>query len=287
MMWSIRLRISCIDRDHPFGVELAERNLQPAAMVGHFVNTVQLKIEQFPDPQPAGPLQPQRGSGQGVLRASRQDLGEASVDVDGKVARQRPRQFGGVVAEQQLARWRIRPAPLGDVGQETSHGQHSTGSVGDGDRLAGPGVQCVDQRGQVRLDMTAPVQPSQRCQSWVGIGQEHAEVSQPGRDRRHRLGSTGRPFPFQVSDHRGPDRWRHLGQPFVERDRPARSGKLVDHAEMEQHPLGVADRRQIVLMTLPGPPLPVSTRGRELGQVGEGQLRQRTPGLDQQPRRHL
>ena len=49
-----------VDRDHAFGVKLVERDLQPAAVFGQVVDAVELEVEQFPDPQPAGSLQPQR-----------------------------------------------------------------------------------------------------------------------------------------------------------------------------------------------------------------------------------
>lgn len=39
-----------IERDHPFGVELAEGHLQPGALLGDLVDGVELEIEQFPDP---------------------------------------------------------------------------------------------------------------------------------------------------------------------------------------------------------------------------------------------
>ena len=50
MIWSIRFADLGIDRDHPFGVELAERDFQPAAVLRHVVDTVELEVEQFPDP---------------------------------------------------------------------------------------------------------------------------------------------------------------------------------------------------------------------------------------------
>ena len=75
MMWSISVEDLVVERDHPFGVELAERDLQPAAVAGDFVDAVQFEVEQFPDPQPAGALQPQRGRGQLVARAARSALG--------------------------------------------------------------------------------------------------------------------------------------------------------------------------------------------------------------------
>jgi hypothetical protein len=63
---------------------------------------------------------------------------------------------------------------------------------------------------------------------------------------------------FQVGDQRGADGRADLGQPLDERDRPARAGQLVDDPDMEQHPLGVAERRQVVVVTLAGPTSPAA-----------------------------
>jgi hypothetical protein len=95
----------CVDGHHPFGVEFAVGDHQPAAMIGNLVDAVQLEIEQFPDPQPAGSLQPERGGGQRVLGLPGQHLGQATVDVDRQVAGQRLRKLGVVVAEHQPAGW--------------------------------------------------------------------------------------------------------------------------------------------------------------------------------------
>ena len=56
---------------------------------------------------------------------------------------------------------------------------------------------------------------------------------------------------------------------------------------MEQHPLGVADRRQVVLLALPVA-LCAVVAGRARTPPGRrGELVQAPAGLDQQPRRHL
>jgi hypothetical protein len=39
-----------VDGHHPFGVQLAERDLQPAAVLAHFVDAVEFEVEQFSDP---------------------------------------------------------------------------------------------------------------------------------------------------------------------------------------------------------------------------------------------
>jgi hypothetical protein len=52
---------------------------------------------------------------------------------------------------------------------------------------------------------------------------------------------------------------------------------------MEQHPLGVADRGQTVMVIFPGPLLAVAAGGAELRQVSQGEVSQLSSGLDQQP----
>ena len=48
-----------IKGNHAFGGELAERDFQPCPIPIDLVNAVQFQVEEFPDPQPAGALQPQ------------------------------------------------------------------------------------------------------------------------------------------------------------------------------------------------------------------------------------
>ncbi|GAA0965075.1 hypothetical protein GCM10009555_003710 [Acrocarpospora macrocephala] len=124
-----------IKGDHPLGLQLAETDLQPAAVTGNLVEAVQFQIEQFPDPKPAGALQPQGAGGQLVARSVPQDLGQATVGIDRQVARQSLREFR---------------------------------------------VDRVDQRGEVGLDMSLPVQGSDRVQVGVDAGEEQAEVLEPG-----------------------------------------------------------------------------------------------------------
>lgn len=59
-------------------------------------------------------------------------------------------------------------------------------------------------------------------------------------------------------------------------------GRLIDDAEMEQHPLGVADRGEVVLVTLAGAVLSSVAYGRELIKVFQGEFIDTVPGLDQQ-----
>ncbi|OHV47346.1 hypothetical protein BCD48_18430 [Pseudofrankia sp. BMG5.36] len=49
-----------VEGDHPLGVELAERDLQPASLGGDLVDAVELEVEQFADAQAAGTLEQQR-----------------------------------------------------------------------------------------------------------------------------------------------------------------------------------------------------------------------------------
>ena len=126
-----------------------------------------------------------------------------------------------------------------------------------------------------------------RVQPGIDVGEEHPEVLEPGRDRRHGLGLAGRPLAFQVGDHRVADRRADLGQPLSERNRPAAAGQLVDDPEVEQHPLGVADRREVVVVALAGALVAVAAGRGERLQVDDGELVQAPSGLDEQPGRHL
>ena len=76
-----------VEGDHPFGVELAERDLQPRAVARDLVDAVEFEVEQLPDAKPAGPLEKQRVGGQAVLGALER-LGEAPVGVDGQITRE-------------------------------------------------------------------------------------------------------------------------------------------------------------------------------------------------------
>ncbi|MEN8585486.1 hypothetical protein ABFP37_22610, partial [Burkholderia sp. RS01] len=69
-----------IEGDHPLGVQFAEGNFQPTAVAWDFVDAVQFKVEQFPDTQSAGALEPQGGRGQFIARGVGEDLGEPPVD---------------------------------------------------------------------------------------------------------------------------------------------------------------------------------------------------------------
>lgn len=82
------------------------------------------------------------------------------------------------------------------------------------------------------------------------------------------LGWAGRALAFQIGHHRLADRWAHLGQPFDERDRTVRTGQLINNPEVEQYPLSVAHRRQIVLVALAGALVALVTSRSERLQIG-------------------
>ena len=46
-----------VERDHPLGVQLAERDLEPSTIAGDLVHVVQLEVEQLTHTQTARPLQ--------------------------------------------------------------------------------------------------------------------------------------------------------------------------------------------------------------------------------------
>jgi hypothetical protein len=75
-----------VDRHHPFGVQLAQRHLQPGAGAGDLVHAVQFEVEQLADAHPGGPQQQQRVGAEPVRRGV-QRLGESPVGVRGQVAR--------------------------------------------------------------------------------------------------------------------------------------------------------------------------------------------------------
>jgi hypothetical protein len=72
-----------IEGDHAFGGEFAERDFQPRAVPVDLVDAVQLEIEHFPDPQPAGALQPQPQCGQLVVGMLGQRGSQPPIRVNG------------------------------------------------------------------------------------------------------------------------------------------------------------------------------------------------------------
>ena len=55
-----------VEGHHAFGVELAQRHLQPRALAGDLVHAVQFQIDELADAQPGRALQKQRVGGQPV-----------------------------------------------------------------------------------------------------------------------------------------------------------------------------------------------------------------------------
>jgi hypothetical protein len=93
-------------------------------------------------------------------------------------------------------------------------------------------------------------------------------------------------FAFQVGDHPRADGWANVSHPFGEWDRAAWAGKLINDSEVKQHPLGVADRREVVMVALADALVAVVAGRGEGGQIGHGELVQVPSGLDEQPGRH-
>ncbi len=145
---------------HAFGVQLAQRHLQPRALTGDLVHAVQFQVDELADAQTGRALQQQCISGQ-PFGAGLQRLGQAPVQIGGQVARQRPGQFGDVGAKHQAPLRRFGPAPFGDVVEQAVHRQDPAAAFGGLDRCAGAGVGRHGGRGQVGLDVAAPVQLSQ------------------------------------------------------------------------------------------------------------------------------
>ena len=86
-----------------------------------------------------------------------------------------------VDAEHERARRGVVPAPFGDLGEHVADRSDSAVLVGDGDRLARLGGNGVGDRVQVGFDVALAPQSGQRGEFGVGLGEEPAEVSEPGR----------------------------------------------------------------------------------------------------------
>jgi len=70
-----------VEGDHPLGLQLPERDLQPGPVARQLVDAVQLKVEQLADAQPAGALQPQGAGGELVAGMVTQLRGQPPVGV--------------------------------------------------------------------------------------------------------------------------------------------------------------------------------------------------------------
>jgi hypothetical protein len=90
-----------VEGDHPVGLELAERDLQPGALSGHLVDAVELEVDEFADPQ-AGLADQQQGVGGQRLCLGLQRRGEAAVR-DAMAATSGHQSFPSLVHELTLA----------------------------------------------------------------------------------------------------------------------------------------------------------------------------------------
>jgi hypothetical protein len=181
----------CVDGHHPFGVEFAVGDLQPAAMIGNLVDAVQLEIEQFPDPQPAGSLRPERAGGPTRSRAA----GSVPRSGDG---RRRPASSGAAPAEAWGCR---RGTPACGVVFRPAHSVMSVRNPVNASTRRDWSATVINSpffgltastRRQVGLDVAAALQRGDRPKPGIYVGQEHPEVGEPGGDRRPRLGLASR-----------------------------------------------------------------------------------------------
>ena len=152
-----------IQRHHPFAVEFAERDFQPGSGAGDLVHAVEFEVEQFADPQPAGPLEQQRAGRQLIGRLAQRGV-EPPVGVHGQVARQDPGQLRDVGRKDELPGGRVGPAPGGDVGEEVAGREDPLLVFSGGDRGASAAVGGIGGRGEIGLDVTLPVQGRQAAQ---------------------------------------------------------------------------------------------------------------------------
>src|SRR5690606_5661708 len=106
-----------VERDHAFGAELAERNLQPGAVRAELDEAVEFEVEQFTNAHPGGAQQDDRGASEVVIQT--RDRGhQVTVDVGWQSAWKRFGEAWQVVQEEQPPGWLAGPAPRGDVFEE-------------------------------------------------------------------------------------------------------------------------------------------------------------------------
>jgi len=113
--------------------------------------------------------------------------------------------------------WLIGPSPLGDLGQETRQRADPAGPAGHSDRLAGRAADRGHHGSQVGLDVLTPVQLRQRRQTGIALGEEPAEVRQPGGDRADRLGPASGALAAKVGDKCCAQRLGDTGHPGLKR----------------------------------------------------------------------
>ena len=272
-----------VNRHHPLGEQLAQRDLQPGPGPGDLVHAVQLEVGQLADAHPGGPHQQQRVGTQPVRRGLQRGQ-QRSFLVGGQVAGQRVRQLGRIPREDQPPGRGLGPAPLGDGVQEAADGLDALLGGGGGDRRSGAVVDRDRDLVQVRLDVAPAVQQRQRGQVRVVAGEEPAEVRQLGRGALHRGAGVRALQPFQVGGHR-PAHLRadpvQVAFPAPPAQRGALGRRLGRGAEVVDHRPGGVKRAVIVLQGTAQPCLPLGDCLAELVKVSVGQLAQWPPGLDQ------
>jgi hypothetical protein len=112
-----------VQRDHSFGGELAERDLEPGPGRAVVHDRAQFQVEQLPDAQ-AGAAQDLQPGGDERIRCGRDDRHQGAVDVWCEGTRERLVEFGDVRGEQQPAGRGVVPVPGSDVVEQIPDAQH-------------------------------------------------------------------------------------------------------------------------------------------------------------------
>ena len=121
-------RVTFVQRDGAFGGELAEGDLEPAAVAGEVEQAVQLEVAQFAQAKSSAAQDRQRVPGEGVGQL-RDGSHQVSVVVGGQRPGQRSVQPGDVPGVDQRGGRAVGPAPDGEVLEERAQVDH--GSLGD------------------------------------------------------------------------------------------------------------------------------------------------------------
>lgn len=125
--------------------------------------------------------------------------------------------------------------------------------IGDRDRSAGDHGRGVGDMIQVRLDVVSAIQPGQRHQTWIDGGQEPGEMSEPGRQARHRLGAAGAGLAVQIGDEQHSQFRADALEPVVERLwLLCWWRRLFDDTKMEQHGVSARERALVVMRRITG-----------------------------------
>lgn len=139
-----------VERDHALGGELAQRDLQPGAGGAVVDDAADLQVEKLADPQPRTAQDSQADAGERVVEA-RDGVHEGGIDVGRERTRQRLVELGDIGGEYQPPRWRVGPAPGGDVVEHVAqaeyrglrHGSGDDAALACGGPLAAPGAGAV------------------------------------------------------------------------------------------------------------------------------------------------